>query len=212
MKLKLSILALVICTLVSAQGKKKAPRSSKKGRGNLPTNFWVKKTSKSRKLYAQSIKCDVGGTLTLNMGKTMGKTITSKVTAGRYVRVGTPKTAAIKAIDTAMNSGKWAAVISKSTAYLSKNAWLGWGGYVGYMKGKAQLAKKDIVGAERTFKAAEKYAKVGKPAYYAKIKRGSIEALLANKKYDAAEKKLKKVRRTPENRPFIYVTKGKVLE
>jgi hypothetical protein len=60
---------------------------------------------------------------------------------GTYNRVYTPKPAAVATLEKLFSAKKYDDVIAKAPAALSAYDWLGWGGRICYLQGKAHLAK-----------------------------------------------------------------------
>ncbi len=76
----------------------------------------------------------------------------------RLRRIVTPKPKEVRSLEQALAKRKYDDVINKSGAAVNKYGWLGWGGQIYYLKGRALLAKNDANGAKAAFNAGRRYA------------------------------------------------------
>ena len=187
------IVPMLICTIASAQQQQ--------------TRFYVERSS-GNKMYAENIEADDSGNLVLHMQGGAK----SRLRPGQYKRVSTPRPAIIAQIQTAFKKNEFKKVIELSESAFKKYGWLGWGGLITYYEGLAHLRQKDIAKAEAAFKKGEKPARVGNPKYADLTIKGLIESMLMQEKYSDAEGKLKRLRKTKDNMPFLYKASGRVLK
>jgi hypothetical protein len=73
-------------------------------------------------------------------------------------RIVTSKPKEVRSLEQALAKRKYDDVINQSGAAVNKYGWLGWGGLIYYLKGRALLAKKDANGAKAAFNAGRRYA------------------------------------------------------
>ncbi len=185
----------------------------------IPGEAWAQKdcwiqlrSGKTVKGY--SIKARPDGTLILKTGKGR-RGATRTIGRGSYKQVHTPKPPTVAALERLDQARNYDELVAKTDAALKKYRWLGWGGLIVYLKGKALMRlgkalekKGSAAEAKAKYKLAKKVFTDGKP--YAKI--DGRAKLLGRAVQEAKLALNERVKPLPGISPFKFKLKGQFLE
>ena len=125
---------------------------------------------------------------------------------GTYTRVYTPKPAAVAELEKLFSAKKYDDVVAKAPAALGTYDWLGWGGRICYLQGKAHLAKGKVQEAKSAFLKGQDYGRVD--GTLRTLQRAEIEIRVTQGSDPALERDLKRM--APD--PFKYKVLGMLAE
>lgn len=161
--------------------------------------------SNDEKIEAMKITADGQGTLKVFLDNS-GAALTLR--RDMWKQVFTPKPAEVAAQEKSLEGKDWDGVLRNSPVLFGKLQYLGWGGYVCYMEGMAQIGKGNADGA---LQAAERGLALG-DQHAVPLMRAKVMALSALKRNPEAVKILDKMvsDADPQNVVFAFNTRGRM--